>query len=57
MDAQLQGGLLPRTGARLGASLPARILAEPPGTPPTFLGRFHFLYILNRSVNSHHSGH
>lgn len=57
MEAQLQGGLLLRSGARLGASLLARILAAPPGTPPTFLGRFHFLCILNRSVNSHHSGH
>jgi len=43
-------------GPNSGASLPARIPAAPPATLPTFLGRFH-LCILNRSVNSHHSGH
>lgn len=43
MDAQLQGGLLPRTGARLGASLPARILAEAPRHPAHLLGTLSFL--------------
>ena len=44
-------------GPDSGLSLPALISAAPPATPPTFLGHFHFLCILKRSVNSHHSGH
>lgn len=43
MEAQLQGGLLLRSGARLGASLLARILAAPPRHPAHLLGTLSFL--------------
>lgn len=57
MDAQLQGAFCLALGPDSGPPSQPASWQRPPGTPPTFLGHFHFLYILNRSVNSHHSGH
>ena len=57
MDAQLQGGpSASHWGPTRGPPSQPASRQRPTTTPPTFLGRFH-LCILNRSVNSHHSGH
>lgn len=51
MDAQLQGAFCLALGPDSGPPSQPASWQRPPGTPPTFLGRFHFLYI------PHHSGH